>query len=149
MRIGVAIVVGLLRGASALTASPAHAGWFSYDNYEDCMLGRMKGQDATMYLTADKACKKQFSVEFELLRRINWRYVYAPVGVVIRLDDTPDEYVITSGKFQFAEGDCAEKKDPDLVKTVTIAFVDNSGAAFDPLFDKGLFCGKFLSFRAR
>jgi len=29
--------------ASALFVMPAHAGWFSYDSYEDCMLGKMKG----------------------------------------------------------------------------------------------------------
>ena len=41
-----------------LITSEAKAGWFGYDNYEDWMLGRMKGQTQTMYRTADKACKK-------------------------------------------------------------------------------------------
>ena len=42
---------------------PARAGWFSYESYEDCMLGRMKGQGSEMWDTADKACKKEFHVE--------------------------------------------------------------------------------------
>jgi len=44
----------------------AQAGWFSYDNYEGCMLGRTKGQDQSMYLTAAKLCQREFKVEFSL-----------------------------------------------------------------------------------
>jgi hypothetical protein len=58
-----------------LTSSPAYAGWFGYDNYEDCMLGRMKGQAQSMYPNADKLCKKEFKVEFVIYTdSVKWSF---------------------------------------------------------------------------
>jgi hypothetical protein len=150
MRVCIAVVACLSAGAAVLSARGASAGWFSYDSYEDCMLGRMKGQDSTMFPTAEKACKKQFNVEFEIYHRIDWKFVYAPAGAtVIRLENIPEEYVITSAKFRFTDGDCTGKKDLDFGEPKTIPFKDNSGIAFDPLFVQPKFCGQSMSFRAR
>jgi len=150
MRVCVAAMGCFFVGIAALSGGDASAGWFSYDNYEDCMLGRMKGQDSTMFPTADKACKKQFNVEFEIYYRIDWKFVYAPAGgTIIRLENTPEEYVITSAKFRFTDGDCAGKKDSDFGEPKTIAFKNNSGIAFDPVFVQPTFCGQSMSFRAR
>ena len=54
----------------AITVTPvlAEAGWFGPDNYEECVLDKMKGQDRGMLPTAEKACEKQFPFEKKLFR---------------------------------------------------------------------------------
>jgi hypothetical protein len=42
----------------ALVATPAAAGWFSYDSYEDCILDKMKGQTEGSRWTVSKVCSK-------------------------------------------------------------------------------------------
>src|SRR5438477_481114 len=83
----------------------AHGGWFSYDSYEDCMLGRMKGQNLSMYANADKVCKKQFNVEFDIsvpMDEIEWGYRNFHVFIEVH----SKEYIATRGKFSFSSKDC-------------------------------------------
>jgi hypothetical protein len=82
----------------------AYGGWFSYDSYEDCMLGRMKGQNQTMFHTADKACKKQFGVEFDIYS-VEWEVHGRQISI------TSDEYEIKSGEFSGSPKSCEEIKE--------------------------------------
>jgi hypothetical protein len=55
----------------------ANADWFGPDNYEECVLEKMKGQPKEMMWTAQTACEKKFSFEKELYDysddlEINW-----------------------------------------------------------------------------
>jgi hypothetical protein len=75
-----------------LIPAATNAGWFSYDDYDDCMLGRMKGQDGSMYSTADKACKRQFKMEFPLyVKDIKWNFEHGIGETIVTIEDA-DEY---------------------------------------------------------
>lgn len=41
-------------------STSAQSGWLGPDNYEECVLEKMKGQDRSMRSTAQKACRKKF-----------------------------------------------------------------------------------------
>lgn len=101
----------------------AQAGWFSYDNYEDCMLGKMKGQDRSMWATADKACKKQFDIGEEITylsdkMKRNWGYDRGQLTIEILDNNT--EYVPTRGEFSLSEKPCGEAKDPDFSSPIAV-----------------------------
>jgi hypothetical protein len=122
----------------------AHSGWFSYDSYEDCMLGRMKGQSERMYYTADKACKKEFRVEFDILKSsVNWEFEGNQISVT---SDGDPEYEISSGEFVFSSKswDCAALTKEDFGMPVQLRFI--AGKARIPSDTK---CGRALSFKAR
>ena len=116
----------------ALLWPPAlHAGWFSYDNYEDCMLAKMKGQDRSMYMTADKACKKQFDVEEEITylgdrMKRNWDYDRGQLTIEITENST--EYSPTRGEFAFSEKSCTEAKDADFGQPVAVDLKNKTSA---------------------
>jgi hypothetical protein len=46
-----------------LSTNTAYAGWFGPDNYEDCILEKMRGQHKNMIHTARIACEKSFPYE--------------------------------------------------------------------------------------
>jgi hypothetical protein len=137
----------LLLGASA---DEVRAGWFSYDNYEDCLLGRMKGQSQPMYFAADKSCKREFKVEFEIgLGGVEWAFVSGPEGLLIRLQKAPDEYEITQAKFEFAKGPCEGKTEADFGKARVLQFKRGDALILDPDLDNGPVCARAISFRGR
>jgi hypothetical protein len=43
-----------------LIPTSSQAAWFGPDNYEECVLEKMKGQNKAMIQTARKACERQF-----------------------------------------------------------------------------------------
>lgn len=53
---------------SLLVVFPHHAiaGWFGPDNYEECMLEKMKGQDKSMRGVANNACLAMFPKPMEI-----------------------------------------------------------------------------------
>jgi hypothetical protein len=106
----------------------AQAGWFNYDNYDDCMLGKMKGQDRSMYSTADKECKRQFGVEFSVRESsIKWSFGRDGLHTKVTIEDA-GEYEITSGVFRFSEKPCAEiKSDQDFSQAYPIKFNNGIG----------------------
>jgi hypothetical protein len=106
----------------------ARAGWFSYDSYEDCMLGRMKGQAPTMYSTADKACKKEFHVEVSIYDRSSVKWEFETDGhnlhatITITITQMPEEYEVTTGEFAFAAKWCKDVTEADFGKPITAKF---------------------------
>jgi hypothetical protein len=129
----------------ALFVTATHAGWFSYDNYEDCMLGKMKGQNTTMYMAADKECKRQFKVEFSLFKEPKWSFETQYGDMIVHLEDDED-YEVTSGEFLFSEKPCAESK-PDDFRPASIRFQGGIGK-----YTQGIrrdLCAKSVSFRGR
>ncbi|WP_439395411.1 hypothetical protein ACRQ5Q_40680 [Bradyrhizobium sp. PMVTL-01] len=137
---------------AAIGVQAAHAGWFSYDNYEDCMLGRMQGQDRTMYSTADKACKKQFKTEFEVFQKVDWDFSKNEIGILIELKKTPEDIEITSAEFAFAGGDCQGKNDADFGKPKPVVFQKGEGVILvlgNSDLNNRVLCAKAISFRGR
>lgn len=126
------------------THTAALAGWFSYDSYEDCMLGRMKGQPLMMYATAVKACKKEFKIETIVYERdVKWEFSYGEISITSASDGT-DDYEITSGQFAFSEKPCEGLKEADFDKRVQLQFI--KGRATAPY---GVACGRALSFMGK
>lgn len=52
---------------SILMSLNVRAGWFGPDNYEDCVLEKMKGQPRNMMSLAQEACEKKFPYEKALV----------------------------------------------------------------------------------
>jgi hypothetical protein len=134
-------------GVIPITAS--HAGWFSYDSYEDCMLGRMKGQNSMMYEAADKACKKQFGIEFDISSSVKWKFYQTGHLGVISISEVPDEYEITSGEFSFSAKSCEGLTAADFGEPVTLRFV--GGKANLPVYMNmnNTSCAHAISFKAK
>jgi hypothetical protein len=129
-----------------LLSSEAQAGWFSYDNYEDCMLGRMKGQDPSMYLNADKLCKKEFGVAVWVnTSDVEWRFT----ANSIRLVKTPPEYEITTGEFQFSNKQPCEGLKPEDFSKPEIVKFSNGEAPIPEELLKGMYCVRTLSFQGK
>jgi hypothetical protein len=131
---------------AVLFVSPVNAGWFSYDSYEDCMLGKMKGQNTTMYLAADKECKKQFKVEFALFKSPVWHSDQQDGEAVVRLEELA-EYEVTSGEFQISDKHCSDSK-PDDFRPASIRFQNGVGK-FIRSADAEWSCVRAISFRGR
>jgi hypothetical protein len=111
----------------AVISCPAQAGWFSYDNYDDCMLGRMKGQTQMMYGSADKACKKEFKVEFPTSV---YSTKYEWDAGTVRIVEADDEYEITKGSFAFSSKPCDEAKDQDFMPPTVLKFEHGEARAY-------------------
>jgi len=108
--------------AFGLIGSEAKAGWFGYDNYEDCMLGRMKGQAQAMYPTADKACKKEFKIEVEATysaKVVTWSYKANSLEIGIT-NDNSDFDVIKEAVLSFSDKACPDSKDTDFDQEQTV-----------------------------
>jgi hypothetical protein len=150
-------------------ASSAHAGWFSYDSYEDCMLGRMKGQDRSLYQHVDRLCRREFKVITPIeLWSIVWRVEYCkdcqaiarflqrpdvldPAGggtesadktLSVVLDRVPNSYRVLDGDFVFSWRSCGDSKDSDFGHRETIYFVEGKS---EPL-PAGVQCIRAVSF---
>jgi hypothetical protein len=125
----------------------AYGGWFSYDNYEDCMLGRMKGQSQMMYATADKACKKQFGVEIHIyLGSVKWEFGDSQI-IITSASDASDSYEVTSGEFSFSPKPCEGLTDADFGKPVQLRFT--AGKARMPFDTQVMRCGRASSFTGK
>jgi hypothetical protein len=134
----------------------AYAGWFGYDNYEDCLHGRMKGQSPTMNLTADKTCKKEFGVEFDVeVSNVKWQYIVdvsgKPLIWIKSASDGTDNYEITSGEFIFSEKSCESLTltQADFGNPVLLRFIEGKGEVSLPFATKRSNCAKSLSFKGK
>lgn len=58
---GFLVCIGFI--LSILAPLDARAGWFGPDNYEDCILEKMKDQPRNMMPYAEDACEKKFPYE--------------------------------------------------------------------------------------
>jgi hypothetical protein len=124
----------------------AQAGWFSYDNYEDCMLGRMKGQSPSMQPNADKLCKKEFKVEFSIFtEKVKWSFSHSSGDTVVELEPN-DDYIVSLGNFSFSEKTCSDVKDGDMGKPVETKFDKNIGSYFSMV---RMQCARAVDFRAK
>ena len=110
------------------------AGWFDPDNYEDCVLEKMKGQDRGLISTARKACRYQFPKEIELQGQwgnvdIMWKWSDSSLIAEITRNDS--EYEVTRFKAIFSTVPCDKQKSPsDHLLTKTFVF-SKGGKIFD------------------
>lgn len=109
-----------------LSPTIVFAGWFGPDNYEDCVLEKMKGQDRAMIYTARKACEKQFPFEKELYGyKNNLEIGWFPdtSHLYLGIKENYGEYVVTRYKAKFSKKPCDETKtSSDYTLTKTFVF---------------------------
>lgn len=78
-----------------------------YNNYEECVLGEMKGQQASMQSTAEKVCERKFPYEKEIYSfrdgefDIGWRTSYSN-NISIEIASNEADYNITRAKMKFS-----------------------------------------------
>jgi hypothetical protein len=120
------------------------------------MHGRMKGQSPTMNSPADKACKKEFGVEFDVgVSDVKWEYIVdvsgKPVIWIKSASEGTDDYQITSGEFIFSEKSCESLTltQADFSKPVLLRFIEDKGEVPLPFGTKRPNCAKSLSFKGK
>lgn len=89
----------------------ASADWFGPDNYEECVLDKMKGQPKEMMWTAQTACEKKFPFEKELYGysddlEINW--VTSGSTIYLVIEENYGEYTVTRYEAKFSTKQCSE-----------------------------------------
>ena len=121
----------------SLCSMSAHTSWLGYDSYEDCMLGKMKGQDRSMYGAADKECKRLLRVEFEIPESsIKWHFSKEDgPETKITIEDSKN-YEITSGVFRFSRKPCSETRGEDFDPPASIKFSQGVGLYTSSIWDQ-------------
>jgi hypothetical protein len=116
----------------SLSTTAAQAGWFGYENYEDCILGRMKGQNPSMYGTADKPCKREFKIEVDVPKsKVKWHFGGSFSHFEITIESS-EEYEIVSGMFSFSEKACGDAtKEEDFTEPQKVHFRNQTGLVDD------------------
>ena len=90
--------------------------------YEDCMLEKMKGQNQSMWLTADKACSKLFGLEKEMWTR-DVKWFYDSGSIILEVEGQTDVEA-TKGQFAFSPKPCADTQNGDFGAPREIAFTN-------------------------
>ncbi len=104
-------IIAILFVACMNFPSFTYAGWFGPNNYDDCVLEKMKGQDKSMLYTARKACEKEFPFEKELPDykediEIGWYNEVSSLHLDIQKNF--GEYEITRYRASFSKKSCDE-----------------------------------------
>lgn len=105
----------LLLGLS-VTFTSADAGLFGPNNFPDCVLEKMKGQDRSLLGTARSACRRQFPEETPLVQGVDYRVGQIVSSwcdteddsVVICLDKNESSYKITKAVLTLNDASCGE-----------------------------------------
>jgi hypothetical protein len=113
------IPLAFFAAAALMQPVVSHAGWFGPDNYEDCMLAKMKGQNSGMYFTAHAACAKMFEQEIYRSIKTSWEYANGYITITIPEDSG---YIVTKGQFSFASKNCGATTDDDFGAPKEIIF---------------------------
>lgn len=96
-----------------LLPSMVWANFFGPDNYEECVLEKMKGQNKGMIYTARKACEKKFPYEktleyYKEKIEIHWYSDTSSLNITIK--ENYGDYKITRYKAKFSEKKCKDIK---------------------------------------
>ncbi len=111
------MLAGNDRGSSGLSSqiTDLYAGWFGPDNFDDCVLEKMKGQDNSMMRSAQRACEQVFPhvrrlYEYENNTVTEWNTMEGKDGLVkginLWLIAPNDQYRIVRVVASFSEKDC-------------------------------------------
>lgn len=120
-------------------SSQSSAGWFGPDNYEECVLEKMKGQNTLMIFAARGACEKMFPYEKKLQNykkniEIGWLSEWPRISLSIKKNY--GNYTITRYEASFSTKSCDEtENDSDYTLTKLFVFSDNKKSASVSLGD--------------
>jgi hypothetical protein len=104
-----------------------------YKNYEECVLGEMKEQQAAMQSTAEKVCERKFPYEKEIYSfsdgdfDIVWIYTHSG-NITLAVDKNETEYKITKAKMKFSAKECDKSKYDDFDTVVIFEFKSGMSA---------------------
>lgn len=117
----------------------AQAGWFGPDNYEDCVLEKMKDQPRNMMSLAQEACEKKFPYEKALVPYDNFSFLGGNPGnykssdlelswcdtssssISICVSKNETDYHITKAIMAFSTK-CESAKPEDFREKITFTF---------------------------
>lgn len=111
----------------------AHAGIFGPDNYEECVLDKMKGQSKNLIHVARKACEKKFPYEKDLGSysreyEFSWVY-YNDNSVYFSISKNYGEYKITRVSVTFSPNLCEDNTSLPSEHTKTVELSDKEDAS--------------------
>lgn len=92
----------------------AMAGWFGPDNYEECVVEKMKGQERTMRGMVQDACEAKFPRPTSIAEFASWgddrdiKIDWQGQSVRVARNDTP--YAITEIALRFSRKECSKTK---------------------------------------
>ena len=116
-----------------IISSQSIAGWFGPDNYEECVLEKMKGQNVLMIVIVRAACEKMFPYEKKLQNykkniEIGWLSEWPRISLSIKKNY--GNYTITRYEASFSTKSCDEtENDSDYTLTKSFVFSDNKKPA--------------------
>ena len=101
-----------LSAALLLFATNSQAGIFGPDNYEECVLDKMKGQAKSLIFIARKACEKKFPYEKNLGSYFNeYEFSWVPHNdnaIYFSIDKNYGEYRVTRARVIFSSNLCED-----------------------------------------
>ena len=111
----------------------AHAGIFGPDNYEECVLDKMKGQAKNLIYVARKACEKKFPYEKDLgSYSSEYEFSWMPYNdnsVYFSISKNYGEYKITRVNVTFSSSLCSDNTSLPSEHTKTVELSDKEDAS--------------------
>lgn len=124
-------------------SSTAFAGVFGYDNYEECVLEKMKGQDANRWREVNIICRDKFPFPVDISDLVGFDK-NSPISLEwsesgVRVVKNRSKYNIVSFELSFSLKAKYRRKDPWIggyINTTDSVTFDKNGNAWAP--SKGL-----------
>ncbi len=98
-----------------------------YTNYEECVLGEMKGQQASMQNTAEKVCERKFPYEKEIysFRDGKFDIVWSESSlnsISIEIKNNETGYRLTKARMTFSTKTCDQSQYKDFNTDILFEF---------------------------
>lgn len=110
----------------------AYGAWLGPDNYEECVLEKMKGQPKNMKGIAMVACEKKFPYEKEIFinEEVNINWLSADEGEFkMRVDENFSKYNITRSMHEFSKKTCENIQKSDFTLTKIFVFPKSTSSS--------------------
>ena len=105
-----------------------------YSNYDECLLGEMKGQELHMFGTVRKVCERKFPFEKKLSvstdeLKLNWITDDEVDGrIIVSVARNTTDYKLTSVDLLFSQKDCGQSDESDYTVSATAPFNEKATA---------------------
>jgi len=97
------------------------------DNYDACIVDRMKGMDKTVIYTVQKSCEREFEVilkpDQKKLIHIAWS-TSSSKEIGVEIDKNESDFKVTKATLAFSKTECGNTKDEDFSHIVDVDFSD-------------------------
>ena len=92
----------------------AIAGWFGPDNYDECIVDKMKGQEKSMMSRVVSACRSKFPQPYSIAEYAGWsdksskEILIDWLGEEVKVVKNDSPYTVTEVILKFSKKDCDE-----------------------------------------